>query len=479
MDLNYNLNANLNSSGGYNIMPSQQNTAGTSMWIGSYPSQQQLQQLSGQMATMNIADTGTNYLDTYMALSQQNGLGVPAHTPNTDFYVTSVQQAPTGGINTTLANSNNGMDLQAATRLANQQLSPTLGIEMAQVQMMSTEQQVALLTELQRKNAAAGLLPPQFPPPAYPTNQQPQFPKQYVVSSTISSSSAPMSPSSTGSSSAPQTPTSERYGTTLGVKSSSPESTGSNLHQRSFTISETSSTTSSTSVPGSPTCGLSSFNDDVIDSPRFLRSPSNPDTPSKSTHAPIRSKSLKYDVRFPQDKCHKCLKKVYKVESVGPVKGAVYHNTCFTCKTCKTKLTLKNYYLSQNDKYDVSVYCKSHQPTIADKGGHLDANSILIKGAMSVPKLDKVNEQIKVNKNSKYHMDANSLDISHARNVPATDLQTGNKVKAKAWKKKDRAIDIVPPRDVIRHSDLVPEYDVEEYEHALVEQQPDYHCSRH
>ncbi|XP_069109100.1 LIM domain-containing protein 1-like [Argopecten irradians] len=476
MDLNYNLNANLNNSGGYNIMPSQQTTAGTSVWIGSYPSQQHLQQLSAQMANVNVADTGTNYLDAYMALSQQNGLGVPAHTPNTDFYVTSVQQAPPGGINTSLTNNTNVADIQAATRLANQPLSPTLDLEMAQVQMMSTEQQIALLTELQRKNMAAGLIPPQHPPPPYSNNHQQQFPKQYVVTSTISP--GPLSPSSTSSGSAPQTPTSERSGVTMAVKSSSPESTGSNLHQRSFTISETSSTTSSTSVPGSPTCGMSSFNDDVIDSPRMMRSPSAPENPSKSTHAPIRSKSLKYDVKFPQDKCHKCLKKVYKVESVGPVKGAVYHNTCFTCKTCKTKLTLKNYYLNQNDKFDVSVYCKSHQPTIADTGGHLDTNSILIKGAMSVPKLDKVNEQIKVNKNTKYHMDANSLDISHARNVPATDLQTGNKVKAKSWKKKDRTLDVVPPRDVIRHSDVVPEYDKEEYEHALVEQQPDYRGAR-
>ncbi|OWF53197.1 LIM domain-containing protein D [Mizuhopecten yessoensis] len=453
-------------------MPSQQNAAGTSMWIGSYPSQQQLQQLPGQMATMNIADTGTNYLDTYMALSQQNGLGVPVNAPNKDFYVTSVQPAPSGGFNTTVTNSNN---FQAASRLTNQPLSPTLDFEMAQVQMMTTEQQIALLTELQRKNMAAGLIQPQLPPPPYPSNQQP--PQQYVVASNISSS-APLSPSSTSSGSAPQTPTSERYGTSLSFKTSSPESTGSNLHQQSFTISETSSTTSSTSVPGSPTCGTSSVNDDVIDSPRYMRLPSTPDSPAKTTHAPIRSKSLKFDVKFPQDKCHKCLKKVYKVERVGPLKGAVYHNTCFTCKTCKTKLTLKNYHLNQKDKYDVSVYCKSHQPTIADRGGHLDTNSILIKGAMSVPKLDMVNEQIKGNSNSKYHMDAHSLDISHARNVPATDLQTGNKIKAKAWKKKDRALDSVPPRDVIRHSDLVPEYDLEQYEHVLVEQQPDYHGAR-
>ncbi|XP_060073419.1 LIM domain-containing protein jub-like [Ylistrum balloti] len=479
MDLNYNLNANLNTSGGYSAMPSQQSNAGTSMWIGSYPSQQQLQQLSGQMANVNMADTGTNYLDAYMAISQQNGIGVSANTPNRDFYVTSVQQAPPGGINTTIANSNNYADLQAAARLANQPLSPTLDFEMAQVGMMTTEQQLALLSELQRKNAAAGLISPPFSPPAYPNNQQPQMPKQYVVTSNISAGSVPISPSYTESGSAPQTPTSERFETSVPAKSSSPESTGSNLHQRSFTISETSSTTSSTSVPGSPTCGMSSVHDDVIDSPRLTRSPSTPHRPIKTTHVPIRSKSLKFDVKFPQDKCHKCLKKVYKVESVGPVKGAVYHNTCFTCKACKTKLTLKNYCLNQNDKYDVSVYCKSHQPTITDKGSHLDANSILIKGAMSVPKLDKVNEQIKVNKNSKYHMDANSLDISHARNVPATDLQTGNKVKAKAWKKQDRTLDIVPPRDVIRHCDVVPEYDVDEYEHALVEQQPDYHGARY
>lgn len=450
MDLNYNLNTQVTNASGYNMMQSPQNNPGTSMWIGTYPSVQQLQQLPGQMANLNL-DSGTNYLDSCMALSQQNGLTSPFGSPtlNADsFYVTSVQPSvPTAST----VNVNNVPDTQLPN-FANQPLD----LQMAHVQMMTTEQQIVLLTELQRKNIAAGLLSP----PPYPGNQQ-IFP-QYT----------PRSPSE-GSGSAPRTPTTQRHDMSISGKTTSPESPGSNLHQRSYTISDASSTTSSTSMPGSPISGTLSFNEDVADSPRFNRSPSMPETRNKPSLTPIRSASLKFDVKYPQDKCHKCMKKVYKMESVGPVKGVMYHNTCFTCKKCQTKLTLKNYCLNQSDKYDVSVYCKSHQPTITDKGGHIDTESVQIKGAMAVPKLNKINEQIK--SSSKYHIDAHALDISHARNVPATNLQTANKFKATTWRKKNRKLEILPPPDVVRYSDAVPEYDQEQYERAIVEQQPDYY----
>ena len=169
------------------------------------------------------------------------------------------------------------------------------------------------------------------------------------------------------------------------------------------------------------------------------------------------------------------MKKVYKMESIGPVKGAVYHRLCFTCKVCSTRLTLNNYTVNQSDSYDASVYCKSHTPE-GDKGAKLDANSVLIKGCMSVPKLDKINDQIKV-RDGKHHVDTKSMSIMHAQNVPAQNLQTGSKLKHNTWRIKNRKGEAVPGANVIRHSDHISDYDVQaldDFDKVLVEFDPDY-----
>jgi hypothetical protein len=66
------------------------------------------------------------------------------------------------------------------------------------------------------------------------------------------------------------------------------------------------------------------------------------------------------------------------------------------------------------------------------------------------------------------------MEIAHARNVPATDLQTGNKVKPQSWTREQRKSESVPPPDVVKYSDLVPEYDMDSYQKLQVESNPDY-----
>ncbi|KAK3104071.1 hypothetical protein FSP39_024193 [Pinctada imbricata] len=158
------------------------------------------------------------------------------------------------------------------------------------------------------------------------------------------------------------------------------------------------------------------------------------------------------------------------MEKIGPVKGAVYHKGCFVCSVCGTRLNMKNYFLNKDDDFDNNLYCKAHQPTSKCKGA--DSKSVLIQGAMSVPKLNKVNEQIRGDKN--YHIDKDAVEIKHAINVPAQDLQASNKLREKAWKKEERKIESAPPEGVVRHQDPVPEYDTLSYERNRVENNPDY-----
>ncbi|XP_035825983.1 putative mediator of RNA polymerase II transcription subunit 12 [Aplysia californica] len=47
-----------------------------------------------------------------------------------------------------------------------------------------------------------------------------------------------------------------------------------------------------------------------------------------------------YEKPSQADVCLRCLRKVYAMESLGPVKGALYHKLCFTCVTCGTKYAL-------------------------------------------------------------------------------------------------------------------------------------------
>lgn len=284
--------------------------------------------------------------------------------------------------------------------------------------------------------------------------------------------------------------------------------------RRQLHLSETSSTTSS--GPASPASG-SGMNLPLSQLPGNFSGPNSPKSPAvirqmsepKSSVTPkpppTRGSSLKFEKMYPQDQCYRCMKKVYPMEKIGPVKDVVYHKGCFSCKVCGTKLNLKNFCHNKNDDLDIHIYCKSHHDQGTPKPVHIDANSVLIKGALSVPKLDKVNEQIRGGEDThrgghfdadsvniraalstprkdgmpkvhgnRYHLDLQSLEIQHARNVPVNDLQTGNKIQQKAWKREDRKSESVPPPDVVKYSDKSPEYDMESLRKLQVENNPDY-----
>ncbi|XP_059138733.1 uncharacterized protein LOC131927092 [Physella acuta] len=94
-----------------------------------------------------------------------------------------------------------------------------------------------------------------------------------------------------------------------------------------------------------------------------------------------------------KDLCLRCNKKVYPVERVGPIKEVFYHKNCFTCVACRTLLHLKNFHHNPNDKDDLNVFCMSHKPR--ERLLSCDASAVHIKTALTAPKLDKVNEQIR------------------------------------------------------------------------------------
>ncbi|KAK6993575.1 LIM and SH3 domain protein Lasp [Biomphalaria glabrata] len=146
--------------------------------------------------------------------------------------------------------------------------------------------------------------------------------------------------------------------------SQSPESRGSKSRLSFESRSSTSSVASPTTV-SSPVAG------------------SDP-----STHVlPCYEKPVK------RDQCLRCFKKVYPMEQVGPIKEVMYHKNCFTCIACGLQLNLKNFSHNTNDLDDLNVFCVAHRPR--EKSVSVDATAITIARALNVPKLDKVNEQIR------------------------------------------------------------------------------------
>jgi len=235
------------------------------------------------------------------------------------------------------------------------------------------------------------------------------------------------------------------------------------------------SSTSSASIPGSPGSSGPLSPDSTWSDGQF-----SPDgTPRKTNGesrpgAQIKNKPLQMETRYPQDKCYTCMKKVYPMEKLGPVKGVVYHKTCFKCKTCNTTLNLQNFTHSQTDQFDLSAYCKSHQPLSSGKGPKLDAQSIEIKSALQAPKKGGMvgeTERVPVHK---YSYDVTCREIEHARKAPVAQLQSGVKQSKNAWSKSKRETFPDSPRDVVRHDDVAPEYHQDEYNRYKIESEPDY-----
>ncbi|CAG5120730.1 unnamed protein product [Candidula unifasciata] len=97
-----------------------------------------------------------------------------------------------------------------------------------------------------------------------------------------------------------------------------------------------------------------------------------------------------------KDDCIRCNTKVYPMERMGPIKDAVYHKRCFTCVSCGTTLNLKNFHHNPNEADDPSVFCASHRPK--ERAHSCDTNTMSIRSALTTPKLDKVNGQIRTDR---------------------------------------------------------------------------------
>ena len=98
-----------------------------------------------------------------------------------------------------------------------------------------------------------------------------------------------------------------------------------------------------------------------------------------------------------RDKCLRCSNQVYALERIGPIKGNIYHKTCFKCLICERQLDLKTYYTNQIDLNDRQIYCQSHAPKCGK--GIFGADSIYIHNVLNAPKLDvmqKVDNKPKV-----------------------------------------------------------------------------------
>lgn len=98
-----------------------------------------------------------------------------------------------------------------------------------------------------------------------------------------------------------------------------------------------------------------------------------------------------------ENKCLRCSNQVYALERIGPIKGNIYHKTCFKCLICERQLDLKTYYTNQIDLIDRQIYCQSHAPKCGK--GIFGADSIYIHNILNAPKLDvmqKVDNKPKV-----------------------------------------------------------------------------------
>lgn len=477
MDLNSNLNKSVNNSGNFNILPPQQNMANPTFTPEQLMAVQQMQ-LNTRMGNLTM----TNGLQSNVYPNQN--VTSPYIFPT----VPNLIQSSTGYMTGVLPLSPSS---QMPMMQFPQSFEHSTGQSLQQP-TADTTQQLTLLLKLQNNIPSAVDLRKTVKQDLarYQQDEESQYTPQdeYQHSPDSTHVSTPLNGSS------PSTP----------IIST----------RRQLILSETSSTTSS--GPASPSSGIGlplSSPSDYSPGPNSPKSPvssrhlSEPQT--QTTNVPkqqTRASSLKYEPKYPQDQCYRCMKKVYPVEKIGPIKDVVYHKGCFSCKTCGTKLNLKNFCHNKNEDWDIHVYCKSHCDQGSPQAVHIDANSVLIKGAMAAPKLGRINEQIRGNNethkggkmdanavnirsalsvpkkddqnvkqhNNRYHLDLQSMEIAHARNVPATDLQTGNKIKPQSWTREQRKSESVPPPDVVKYSDLVPEYDMDSYQKLQVESNPDY-----
>lgn len=520
------MNRNLNQSFNGSVNPttglpqSEIHTANMAAWSTTHPNlqlnqlsreqliqlqqltQQEIQRLSAQLNSVSVTDNGTAYLDALLNQAPMPPLTpVPVPVP-----VPLPAHAEAYYVDTSARNTNMnpvhyqnvGSPISPSVPLnisLNGSFSNSVGhnpiLANLQGPVAYPSSSVGLNTQLPNQTLAQ-MNPHNMPldgsarinvvvPNSLPLNQPVSVPLQPSRPSPAQASYSSSNYSPSPHESPQATP---RTQLTSGDATGSPKFYGSRPRQQissppnaapSGHVSDKSSTTSS--IPSSPaSLGQPPFcNDGNWSDSSGPKSPgqfSNGELRSPST--PIVNKPLQMQTRYPQDKCYKCMKKVYPMEKLGPVRDVVYHKGCFRCKVCQTVLTLKSFYHNQGDTFDLHVYCKSHQPVTLDKGPKLDAESLEIKAALHSPRQPKVIPESERTPVHKYSYDVTSRDIEHARKAPAADLQAANKVRNKGWTKSKREQEQMPPRDVVRYDEPVPEYDVEGYTRLKVESNPDY-----
>lgn len=505
MDLNYSLGPNDNVPCKFNLLPQSPGVNGTQPWIGNYPSPQQPQQSNAQIGMLNLTDTGTNYLDALLAISQ-GGIGSPQSSPlQNPFLVSSVQPSfyNLSTLSPLLPNS-----FAYAPMMSQEQFNQTMGVPTSPIEVPESLRSSGDQTETPfSSQGTLQMSASQIPPTligsygGIPENRGANSEQQNSESNSQSRVDIVSHPRQRAALE------------TLYVGNTPPKSSTRLLLSPKRLIDG--NTSSTTQIPGSPVSMEYSITfSDSGSSSSEARSPLSPTSPrfpfmngdiSRSALSP----TFYYKQKYPQDQCFRCSKKVYPMEKLGPVKGVMYHKGCFQCRICHTRLNLKNFFHNQNDLEDLQAYCKSHQPEAVGKAGKIDSDTILIKGAINAPKLNKINEQIrgdgKTGKGGRmdleameiksalhapkpqlaandqvkssehsYNIGTDSMQIVHATHVPARELQTGVKVQNQAWNKEDRTHKRMPPPDVVRHDDPVPDYDLSELKRIPVEFYPEY-----
>lgn len=533
-NLNQSFNGSVNATSGFTPTGELQ-SPNMSAWATTFPSlqlnqltreqliqlqqlnQQEIQRLNTQLSGLSVTDNGTAYLDAYLNHTPTPAT-LPGHVPapvtfpahSDPYYVANVQEASVLNTNINPIHYQSVGSPTSPTVPLNISLNGSYSNSVGHNPILASLQSpvaypsssVGLNTRLPNQTYAQ-VNPHNMPlngsarinvivPNSLPISRRPgeaevqpaqPSPAQASYSSSSYSSSPHDSPLST-----PRTQVSNAdvmgsprfaditesprvYGSRPRQQVSSPPTALPSGH-----VSDKSSTTSS--IPSSPaSLGHAPFSNDGnwsdSSGPKSPGHVSNGDL-ARSPTTPIVNKPLHMQTRYPQDKCYKCMKKVYPMEKLGPVRAVVYHKGCFRCKECQTILTMKSFFHNQGDAYDLHVYCKSHQPVTPDKGPKLGSDSLEIKAALNAPKQGKVIPESERTPVHKYSYDATSREIEHARRAPVADLQSANKVRNKAWTKSKREHEHMPPPDVVRHDEPVPEYDPESYTRLKVETNPDY-----
>lgn len=90
-----------------------------------------------------------------------------------------------------------------------------------------------------------------------------------------------------------------------------------------------------------------------------------------------------------ENQCLRCKHQVYALERIGPIKGNIYHKTCFKCLVCERQLDLKTFYTNQINLSDRQIYCQTHAPKSGK--GSFGADNVHIQNVLNAPKLDLMN----------------------------------------------------------------------------------------